>query len=221
MSLIESGFELIQKFINTDTAASIIAEVDSALLNSKGGGIRNAEKKFDSISALASSDFLLSKAAKYLSADPCLVRAILFDKSPTNNWLVTWHQDKTIALSSRFEKEGWGPWSIKDGTHHVQPPIDALEDMVTFRIHLDDSTVKNGCLKVIPESHSMGILSQEEIVRYTESNLEKLIQAEVLSALAMRPHILHASSKAAEPSRRRILHLEYSSYRLPKGITWA
>ncbi|WP_141215531.1 hypothetical protein [Hahella sp. CCB-MM4] len=41
------------------------------------------------------------------------------------------------------------------------------------------------------------------------------------SILVMRPHLLHASSKAIAPTNRRILHVEYSDYRLPEGIHWA
>ena len=221
MPLNEFGFELLLDFISPDVAQSVIGEVDSFLLNSKGGGIRNADKKFLSINELASSGYLLSEASRYLSGKPSLVRAIIFDKSPKNNWLVSWHQDKTVAVSSKFEIEGWGPWSIKDRVHHVQPPISVLEDMVTFRIHLDESNEKNGCLKVIPKSHRLGLGTQEEIYRHTEEAQSIIVEAPRLSALAMRPHILHASSRAQEPSRRRILHLEYSSYDLPNGVNWA
>ena len=221
MPLLQSGFELLQNFIDSDIAAAIIEEVDSPLLSVQGGGIRNADKKFNVIAKLASSNYLLTQVSRYISGSPQLVRAILFDKSFNNNWLVTWHQDKTVAVSSTFEKEGWGPWSFKDGVHHVQPPLEVLESMITFRIHLDDSTRKNGCLKVVPNSHRLGLLSQEDIYRHTASTKGEIIEAPALSALAMRPHILHASSKAEEPSRRRVLHLEYSSYLLPEGINWA
>lgn len=215
------GFELLLDFISPEIAESVIEETDSFLLNGKGGGIRNADKKFQSIEKLASSEYLLSEASRYVSGKPSLVRAILFDKSPKNNWLVAWHQDKTIAVSSRFDIEGWGPWSLKDGVHHVQPVLSVLEDMVTFRIHLDESNKKNGCLKVIPKSHSLGLMTQVEVYRHMEEVQAEIVEAPRLSALAMRPHILHASSKAQEPSRRRILHLEYSSYELPSKVVWA
>ncbi len=221
MSLKESGFELLIDFVDRSIVDSILNEVDLALQKSKGGGIRNADKKFDSIAKFASSDSVFSSASKYLVGNPKLVRCILFDKSPTNNWLVSWHQDKTVALSSRFEEIGWGPWSVKDGVHHVQPPNEVLEDMVTFRIHLDESTIENGCLKVISESHTFGVLSQDQIYALTSAKVENFIVAPALSMLVMRPHILHASSKATGLSRRRILHLEYSGYELPKGIHWA
>lgn len=221
MSLNESGFELIDNFISVNIAAEIIAEVDSALLANKGGGIRNADKKFSAVSTLASSDAVLAQVSKYLIGRPRLVRAILFDKNTENNWLVSWHQDKTVALSNRFNDSAWGPWSLKDGVHHVQPPREVVDDMLALRIHLDDSTLENGCLKVIAGSHTLGLLTQGAIAAMAASNNTLAIEAKALSALAMRPHILHASSKALKPSRRRVLHLEYCSYSLPTGISWA
>lgn len=221
MPLNDDGFELVEDFISAEVADSIINETETELATIKGGGIRNADKKFQSIATLANSKKILSQATKYLKGKPNLVRAVLFDKSPANNWLVTWHQDKTVALSSTFEMTGWGPWSVKDEVHHVQPPLDVLEEMVTFRIHLDESTLKNGCIKVVSGSHQYGVLTQEEIYRLTTSREVISVVAPLKSALVMRPHLLHSSSKAIEPSKRRVLHLEYSSYQLPNGVYWA
>lgn len=221
MSLNESGYELIKNFLSLEMATSIINEVDSELVKNRGGGIRNAEKKFNLVNVFAYSDEMLCQAEKYLTGKASLVRAILFDKSPENNWLVTWHQDKTVAVSSRFGAEGWGPWSVKEGVHHVQPPVEVLKDMVAFRIHFDESNLENGCLKVIPGSHALGILSQDHIHNVDKSEAAVIVEAPALSALVMRPHLLHASNKGAKPSRRRVLHLEYSSYKLKNGVQWA
>jgi hypothetical protein len=68
----------------------------------------------------------------------CLpVRAILFDKSTEKNWSLGWHQDRTIAVKRRIDADGFGPWSIKSGMVHVEPPLDLLAGMVTVRVHLD------------------------------------------------------------------------------------
>lgn len=66
------------------------------------------------------------------------VRAVVFDKTPETNWSVAWHQDRTIVVRSRIAVEGFGPWSVKDGLIHVEPPVSVLEGMVTLRLHLDD-----------------------------------------------------------------------------------
>jgi hypothetical protein len=36
-------------------------------------------------------------------------RATLFDKSPTANWLVVWHQDTALPLQERRDAPLWGP----------------------------------------------------------------------------------------------------------------
>ncbi len=218
----QNGFELIHDFLSIKQLSPIHSEIRSYDHSLVKGGIRNAEKKFPSIGKLVCSDYIVEKAANYLSGKPQFVRAILFDKTPLNNWLVSWHQDKTVSISGRFNDKAWGPWSVKDGVQHVQPPIDVLNQMVTIRIHLDASTIENGCLKVLPRSHLMGILSQTEIVTHARMvNEVTYCEANAGSAFIMRPHLVHSSSKASQPSRRRVLHLEFSSYSLPEGFFWA
>ena len=42
-----------------------------------------------------------------------LVRILVFDKTRDRNWGVAWHQDRTIAVRSRVDLPGFGPWSVK------------------------------------------------------------------------------------------------------------
>lgn len=219
--MLNNGFTTIEGFISPGQIKALTAELEMISFPASAGGIRNIEKKSSAVRNFCRSSHLLSTASKFLEGEATLVRAIFFNKTPDQNWLVTWHQDKTVAVSDVFELEGWGPWSNKDGTHHVQPPLDVLNKMVTIRIHLDDATPENGCLRVIPDSHAMGNLSQEQINRCVENNEPFNCTANKGDALVMRPHILHASSKATVPSQRRILHFEYSDYKLPENITWA
>lgn len=221
VSLFESGFEFIDNFVPLDTIEAIKDDLSKQPMKLRGGGIRNAEKKLTTVNTLVRSESVLEKARRYLPGEPSIVRVILFIKSPQNNWLVSWHQDKTVTVSSHFECRGWGPWSTKDRVLHVQPPMDVLEQMVTFRIHLDKSTPENGCLRLIPGSHKQGLISQEEIQSYAEKNTPIFCEANVGSVLVMRPHVVHASSKAKIASQRRVLHIELSSYMLPRGVSWA
>ncbi len=221
MQVLEKGYELIEGFLSLDQLEKINSEIKSVSFPARSGGIRNADKKYSSIGELSALESIIKKANLYLSGSASLVRAILFNKTLDNNWLVSWHQDRTVAVSKKFEKQGWGPWSIKDGIHHVQPPLEVLNKMVTFRIHLDDTGIENGCLKVIPKSHEWGILDRNAISEYVQKNKAVICFTKAGSALVMRPHILHASSKATIPSQRRVLHLEYSSFKLPSGVAWA
>ena len=219
--MLENGFEIIDDFIAEKDISNILNEIDDFEFSFGTGGIRNAEKKLSSVRNYANSNKLHKKAASYINGKPSFVRAILFNKTATSNWLVSWHQDKTVSVTSKFEKFGWGPWSTKDSIVHVQPPIEVLNEMVTFRIHLDASTKENGCLRVLPKSHAHGVIPQDKISTYVDSTTAVECVANRGSALVMRPHILHASSKGLNPSQRRVLHLEFSSYLLPEGIKWA
>ncbi len=221
MTFQKDGYEILNDVIPDDEINRVKQEISTLSATSNRGGIRNAEKLFPSIKSFVHSQQLFELANTYLSGAASIVRVILFDKNPENNWLVTWHQDKTVAVSQPFEMEGWGPWSIKDHTHHVQPPESALNQMVTFRIHLDPTDENNGCLKVIPGSHQFGVLPQKMIGNLCKDQKPISCSAREGSILVMRPHLVHASSKATIPGNRRILHVEYSDYRLPPGVSWA
>ena len=78
------------------------------------------------------------------------VRAILFDKTLATNWSLTWHQDRTIVVHERQEVDGFGPWTVKSGPIHVQPPFELLARMVTIRVHLDAVPGTNALLLIAP-----------------------------------------------------------------------
>ena len=172
------------------------------------------------VSALARSAPLLDLVGPHLSAPPLPVRAIYFDKSPEANWLVSWHQDLTLALAARVEHPGFGPWSLKDGVPHVQPPVEMLAQMLTVRLHLDAADETNGALRVLPGSHRLGRLSAERIQLLRGEGPEVLCAATVGDALLMRPLLLHASGRSTSPRHRRVLHLEYAAFPLPPALQW-
>lgn len=220
MSKLKQGFALERQFISSEIIQMLIDEITKSNELRTPHGIRNAEKKFDCIAKLANSENIVAKARSILGEQPQLVRAIFFDKNPEKNWLVSWHQDKTVSVNKKHHIDDWGPWSLKDNTHHVQPSESVLNNMVTFRIHLDDSNADNGCLKVIPNSHASGVLTQLEIDSLVKKAIFVECEANAGDMLIMRPLILHASSKAKLPQHRRVIHMEFSGYELPKGVDW-
>ena len=92
--------------------------------------------------------------------------------------------------------------------------------MLTFRIHLDPCKKENGCLKVIPKSHKLGIMTQEEIKDLANRKISVDCEAKFGDTLIMRPHVVHSSNKMTEGEHRRILHLEFSSFNLPDSLIW-
>lgn len=220
MQFNQDGVEIKSNYISNSIIKAIINEVSSSCEEYPKHGIRSADKKFQTISELAHSNEFINLADSLLGSKPSIVRVIFFDKTPDKNWLVTWHQDKTIALNKKLEINGWGPWSVKDKTHHVQPSLEVLNQMVTFRLHLDEANENNGCLKVIPKSHELGILSQQDLTEVVSSHEHYLCEAKEGDLLLMKPHILHSSSKSSNLGHRRVVHVEYSNYQLPESLSW-
>ncbi len=220
MHFFENGCEIVENFISEKWCSIILKEIESSGLSTEISGVRNINKKLKSVAEYLSSDEFKEEASIFVPVKAQLVRAILFNKSPESNWFVTWHQDKTVSVSSKFEESGWGAWSVKENTLHVQPPLAVLERMVTIRVHLDSTPKENGCLKVIPNSHKLGILNPEQINEVIASENVYFCEAKKCAALIMRPHLLHASSKSSEPTNRRVLHFEFSDWQLPGAVRW-
>lgn len=207
----------------TLVSAVIDAAARQKLLSSLGpvsGAGRRGLLTMREVAVLARSPRLLELIRPHLPAEPFPVRAIYFDKSPEANWLVPWHQDLTLAVRSRAEVPGFGPWSLKDGIPHVQPPVELLQKMLTLRIHLDDANEFNGALRVLPGSQRLGRLASEQIQELRAQQPDVLCAASAGDALLMRPLLLHASSRSAGTSHRRVLHIEYAAFALPPGLQW-
>ena len=159
-------------------------------------------------------------AASIVGPECLPVRAILFDKNADQNWSLGWHQDRTIAVRQRVDIDGFGPWSVKSGMVHVEPPFDLLASMVTVRVHLDAVPEKNAPLLVAPGSHKRGRIPTSEIP-------EVVRQCGIITCLAAAGDIwlyatpiLHASDAASQLSHRRVLQIDYAVGQLPGGLEW-
>jgi len=163
---------------------------------------------------------LASQIARELSPERPLyaVRALWFDKRPSANWKVPWHQDLSIAVAARSDAPGFGPWSLKQGVVHVQPPLEILESMFAVRLHLDRADASNGALQIVPGSHRRGVLASDEIERASADAVT--LEADRGELIVMRPLLLHASSAAQRPRSRRVLHVEYSTLAAPGPLAW-
>lgn len=212
----EDGFELVPGFLGK-------ADL-SALQYRFSAGIESGDRSVLSdatVAALARSPRVTSLIGRYLGDEARPVRAILFDKTAEANWLVPWHQDLTIVVESRADVPGYGPWSIKEGQHHVQPPMNIMGRILTIRLHLDECDETNGALQVIAGSHLHGRLDAEAIQDWRSRHNATLCTAKAGDALLMRPLLLHASSRVTSPDRRRrILHVEYSAIELDAPLRW-
>jgi hypothetical protein len=211
----DQGFSIVDGVLTPAEQTELLA-----LLGPSSGAGRRGLLRVPAIAKLARSEKLTSLVRPHMSAEPFPVRAIFFSKSPEANWLVSWHQDLTIALGARIGAPGFGPWSKKDGVPHVQPPVELLEQMLTVRLHLDDTDVSNGALRVLPGSHRLGRLSADRIQQLRAEQPDFICDVTAGDALLMRPLLLHASNRSTSKRPRRVLHFEYAAFTLPGGLQW-
>lgn len=223
------ALDLAARQVESDGWATTPPVVDSALLDALSSDVRDIEAKAGLRNLLD-----ISKAARALaSSDPvrhipeallgprCFVtRAILFDKTPDANWKVPWHQDLAVAVAARRDIPGFGPWSVKDGVVHVQPPASILARMVTVRVHLDDCGLDNGPVRVLPRTHGLGKLDAAQIEKLRAACTEVACTSPRGGLLVFKPLLLHSSSASTNPGHRRVAHFEFAAEDLPAGLDW-
>lgn len=170
--------------------------------------------------SLLADTFLCSLIQQLFDSPAFVVRATLFDKQPAANWSVTWHQDRAIAVEAKHDVAGYGPWSIKNQVHHVEPPVDVLERMTSIRLHLENCTDAHGPLVVSPRTHGQGRLRGDHATQAIQSHGEQVCCVNAGSVLVMKPLTLHRSSKMADGLRRRVIHLDCADRSLPNLLAW-
>jgi ectoine hydroxylase-related dioxygenase (phytanoyl-CoA dioxygenase family) len=205
-----SGFAIVRQVFNRTELAGVIGLFVHELSTRSRAGARHL-LRIPLVRDLANDSRLLTLAAETLGASSVAFRATLFDKSPDANWLVAWHQDTALPLRRRVDAEGWGPWSVKAGVLCAHAPAAALEQVVALRLHLDDSVSANGPLRVLPGTHNRGVLSDDEIAQLPAEIRPVECLAPAGGVVAMRPLLVHASSKSRDARPRRVLHIEYAT----------
>jgi ectoine hydroxylase-related dioxygenase (phytanoyl-CoA dioxygenase family) len=208
------GFVVTPPVLTSSEIETLATALTQPSVYRSRAGIRHA-LGLDEVASLARDPRLLSIAGEILGVGAFPYHATLFDKSPTSNWLVVWHQDTALPLRERQELPGWGPWSVKEGVNYAHTPASALGQVLALRVHLDDSTERNGPLRVLPRSHTGGVLSDEEIERLIPETAPVECVVRKGGILAMRPLLIHSSSKSQEDSPRRVLHIEYAASMFP------
>lgn len=169
---------------------------------------------------LSASGSVGSRVAAIQGPDSRPVRAVLFDKKTEMNWGLGWHQDRTIAVTERVEVLGFGPWTVKDGALHVAPPFEVLAGMITVRIHIDDVPETNAPLLIAPGSHRFGRIPEADVANTVQKCGTYACVAEAGDMWLYATPILHASKVSQQPSRRRVLQVDYAACDLPDGLRW-
>ncbi|HEU4711096.1 MAG TPA: phytanoyl-CoA dioxygenase family protein [Pyrinomonadaceae bacterium] len=217
----KDGFAILEQVLEPERIDELLQQIASVEnVSSHRAGIRNLLNVVPSIRVLANSDQFRSMVRQVLGVEARVVRGIYFNKHKDANWKVLWHQDVTIAVRERIDVDGYGPWSIKAGIQHVQPPVSVLHKMLSLRLHLDDTDERNGALRVFAGSHAHGRLTASDIDKWKQNQPIVVCAVKRGGLMAMKPLLVHSSQSAANPRHRRVLHLEYSAADLPAGLEW-
>lgn len=212
-SVEDKGFAIVPQCLSEQ----VVEHLSSSL-----GSTKHAQRNLLGVPAvreLAVSDPVKNLIEVCLGMRCFSVRGILFNKTPGSNWKVVWHQDRTVAVRERKDTTSFGPWSMKAGVPHVQPPESVMSKMLAIRLHLDESHASNGPLRVIPGSHKAGCLTADEIATWREQP-SVICMVPRGGAILMRPLLVHASSSCSRPEPRRVVHLEFAADDLPNGMEW-
>jgi ectoine hydroxylase-related dioxygenase (phytanoyl-CoA dioxygenase family) len=206
----QRGFAVIPRIFEEDRVALLEENLAVANLRRSRAGVRHALRN-DAVASLAREPQLFELARSILGADAYPFRATIFEKTTDANWLVVWHQDTALPLRRRKETPGWGPWSVKEDVIYAHAPAIALSQVLALRVHIDDSTSQNGPLRVLPATHVLGVLSDDAIHQLAQDIAPTECCVPRGGIVAMKPLVVHSSSKTQSGSARRVLHIEYAA----------
>jgi len=216
-ALDEAGFAEVPAVLDHSACTGMLAALDRAM--SRRAGSRNL-LDVPACERLATILKHHVRIGPMLPRDAVAVQCTLFEKSEETNWLVALHQDLSIPVQERVSGPECSGWSQKEGLVYVQPPVAVLQTLTAVRVHLDECMSDNGPLRIVPGSHRHGRLSAEAATALRNLSGERECIAHRGDVLAMRPLILHASSKARAARPRRVLHFLFGPEALPCGLRW-
>ena len=175
----------------------------------------------DELRHILGTDGSVGRCARKLDMLARPVRGVAFNKLKGTNWGVPWHQDRLIAVRSRHEVPGFGPWSDKRTGWHVEPPSDYLSRMFFAIVHLDETGTDEGCLELALGSHRFGKTKSCEASRLAGERDNELCLAGPGDVLFAKALILHRSRPSRSGRSRRTVRVDYSADNLPNPLEWA
>ena len=145
---------------------------------------------------LVSDDRLLDIAEKFVGPNIALFASHYIAKCPFDGQAVLWHQDGTY-------------W-----------PLEPME-VVTLWLAVDDSDRENGCLRVIPNTQSMRLFSQDELQQKNDG--ENVLGSGIDPALIDESKAMEIILKAGDVSvhHQNLIHGSHAntSARWRRGLT--
>ena len=218
----ERGFALRARFVEASTRQVLLdllaPDTLPGAVRRSSGAVFAARRILSSLPGLAAqltAARLDSLASQALGADAFPVDAVFFDKHRDANWTVPAHQDRLMPVqrmdSPRVRQ--------RHGGFYAEPSPATLSSLVTLRLHFDDAGATSGALQLVPGSHRNGLMSAQAIRDLPLDRFEHCT-ATAGDVLVMRPLVLHRSSPAQVPTRRRILHVVYAASPPTDELAW-
>lgn len=219
------GFDILADIFSEKEIENILQKIENQPKNNSNFrrendlfAIRCFLKEFPELQTLLMNE-KMQELIRHFGEGYKVVRAIYFDKPPSANWIVNWHQDLTISAKKKVDIEGFKKWLPKENYYSVQAPQKLMENIFTIRIHLDDCYAKNGALRVLPKSHLE--IRDIKTLNPTFFEKEEICEVKKGGVLIMKPLIWHCSKRTENQEKRRVIHLEFCNLQLPKPLIWA
>ena len=213
--LINNGYSITKPIFGNEELLRLISLIENS---EKSYVVRQLVNKIPEVLEVVFQNKKFRKLYKSVcDEDYFLSKAIFFNKPAKSNWFVSHHQDLSISVKNKIEKEEYTNWTNKNGQLGVIPPKEILENTVTFRIHLDETNTNNGALRVIVKTHKKGIIRIDESFNKDKLGREELCEVDAGGVMLMKPLLLHASSKSTSENDRRVIHLEFCNQEIPVG----
>ena len=214
MPKLHQGFEVLPDVISASELETISNQLDGI------GAVGTRCLLDNSWCQVLAAKVRDSVSASFLDlAQLVVVQATYFNKTSESNWFVSFHQDRSIPVADETPMTYRG-WSRKEDRTFIQGPDATMAEMLAIRLHIDDSHLENGPLRVIPGSHRNGTLRQPEIDAIRDRESETTVTAERGSVIAMKPMLLHASSKSRTTESRRVVQFLCGPRTLPGELRW-
>ena len=211
---LDEGFLLKNKLLDQHICQEIINYIDtknSAVnipFSNVGWGYGNLIED-ERMEIIKNHNFILEFCISLLGENFVFNHLMINNKAPWIGPDVEWHQEV-------FNIDTYAPGGNEN--------VDSWKDYLQIYIALDPHTLENGCLKIIPNSHKLGLLPHEDIVNsffnhkrripfevmneiYKTNGIKNLIM-ESGDILFFNHRFIHGSASNNSPFNRRAIVLQ-------------
>jgi len=170
------------------SGSSVASDVDDRVL----WRVDELEERMPEVAALKRLRFVHNAMRQLLGEDTVQYNESFVTKPPHIGMPVHWHQDPSFKIRK------------------VSDPISTCD------IYLDKADEDNGCIWVVPGSHKLGVISNEQIAAWTDTHGFRIpgavpVQMEPGDVAFHNNGCLHGSQANCTDRQRRIVYLAFQT----------